>query len=221
MKLLKEAIVKLFAGAVLMSLLLFLPAGTVHYPGGLRLMMVLFVPMLCGGLVMWKKAPGLLAKRLQAKETQSAQQTVIKLSGLMFLTGFVLAGSDHRFGWTQVSGWIVWLFTGVFLLGYGILGEVLRENAYLSRTVEVRPEQTVIDTGLYGVVRHPMYSATLLMFLSMPLVLGSLAAFPIFLVYLPIIRVRILNEESVLREGLTGYSEYCARVRYRLIPCIW
>ncbi|MBQ4464514.1 MAG: isoprenylcysteine carboxylmethyltransferase family protein, partial [Oscillospiraceae bacterium] len=182
---------------------------------------ILFIPMLLMGIVMLIKSPELLRKRLQNKETQAAQKGVVALSGLMFLAGFVLAGLDFRFGWLVLPKAVSVIAAVIFLAGYAMYAEVLRENAYLSRTVEVQAHQKVIDTGLYGVVRHPMYAATLLMFLSMPLVLGSVISLIVFLVYPAVIAVRIRNEEQVLREGLAGYADYQKRVKYRLVPFIW
>lgn len=219
--LLKEACVKFAAGVILVGALLFLPAGTVHYPGGWLLMAVLFVPMFFAGLVMWRKAPDLLESRLRAKEKEGTQKRVIGLSGLMFLAGFVLAGLDFRWGWTFVPRWLTVAAAAVFLVGYLLFAEVLRENAYLSRVIEVQEGQTVVDSGLYGVIRHPMYSATLLMFLSMPLVLESWIALLVFLMYPVLLYQRIGNEEDVLREQLDGYSAYCEKVKYRLLPFIW
>ena len=216
-----QAIAKFTLGVVLIGALLFLPAGTWNYPGAWRLMVILFVPMFLAGLVMMWKNPALLKKRLQAKEKEREQSTVVKLSGLMFLTGFILAGLDFRFGWLPLPGWISTAATAAFLFSYAIYAEVLRENTYLSRTIEVQQGQKVIDTGLYGIVRHPMYSATVILFLSMPLVLGSPIAFLVFLAYPVIIAKRIHNEEQVLSEGLPGYAEYCRKVRWRLLPLVW
>lgn len=219
--LLKEAIIKIVSGIVLMGLLLFVPAGTIRWLDGWLLMIILFVPMFFAGLLMYAKAPDLLKSRLSAKETQSEQKDVIKYSGLMFLAAFIIAGLNYRFQWIVMPGTIVWIGVVIFLLAYCLFGEVLRENQYLSRTVEVREGQTVVDTGLYGIVRHPMYTATVLLFLSMPLVLNSLISFIIMLVYIPIIVKRIKNEEEVLETELKGYKEYKQKVRYRLIPFIW
>ena len=216
-----QAIVKFSLGVVLVGVLLFLPAGTLDYPGGWLLMAILFVPMFAAGLVMMRKNPDLLKKRLQAKEKQSEQSTVVKLSGLMFLAGFIVAGLDFRFRWLPLPGWVSYAAAAAFLLAYLLYAEVLRENTYLSRTIEVQEGQKVIDTGLYGIVRHPMYSATLLLFLSMPLVLGSLLSFLCFLAYPLIIAKRIRNEEEVLKAGLPGYAEYLQRVKWRLLPLIW
>lgn len=216
-----KAMFRYFSGIILLGLLLFLPAGTLQFSRGWLLMGVLLIPMFLAGIVMMWKNPSLLEKRLHMKESQKEQSLVIRLSGLMFVTGFLLAGLDYRFSWSQMPDWICWLGTGIFLVGYGLYAEVLRENKYLSRTVEVQAGQRVIDSGLYGVVRHPMYSATLLIFLTMPLILGSWAAFAVFLFYPLIIAKRIRNEEQVLAEQLPGYIEYTQRVRYRLLPFLW
>jgi len=216
-----QAIGKFALGVVLVGLLIFLPAGTLRFSGGWLLMGILFVPMFAAGLVMLAKAPGLLQKRLRAKESRKAQDAVVKLSGLMFLAGFIVAGLNFRFGWHRLPGWVSLCAAAVFLLAYLLYAEVLRENAYLSRTIEVQQGQKVIDTGLYGVVRHPMYSATLLLFLSMPLVLGSLPSLVIFLAYPAIIVRRIKDEEALLQVQLQGYSDYQKKVRYRLIPHVW
>lgn len=220
-KLFCQAVVKFALGAVLVGLLIFLPAGTLRYWNGWLLMGILFVPMFFAGIVMMLKNPKLLKKRLNARETQAEQSLVIKLSGLMFVCGFVLAGLNFRLRWLILPDWTAWAAAVVFLLSYLLYAEVLRENAYLSRTVEVQEEQRVIDTGLYGVVRHPMYAATLALFLSIPLVLGSLPSLAVFLAYPLIIARRIRNEEEVLRQGLAGYVEYTGRVKYRLIPFLW
>lgn len=219
--LLKEAIIKIVAGIVLMGVLLFVPAGDPRWRNGWILMGVLFVPMFFAGIIMYVKAPDLLRSRLNAKETQSEQKDVIRYSGLMFLAAFIIAGLDHRFGWTQTPEAVTWAAAAVFLLAYCMFGEVLRENQYLSRTIEVQEDQTVVDTGLYGIVRHPMYTATVFLFLSMPLILGSLPSFIIMLAYIPIIAKRIGNEEAVLEAELKGYAEYKKKVKYRLIPFIW
>ncbi|MBQ1630173.1 MAG: isoprenylcysteine carboxylmethyltransferase family protein [Firmicutes bacterium] len=219
--LLKEALIKIIAGIVLMGVLLFLPAGTIRWPEGWLLMIILFVPMFLAGLLMYFKAPDLLRSRLKAKETQSEQKDVIRYSGLMFLAAFVIAGLNYRFGWITMPRAIVWIGAVIFLLAYCLFGEVLRENRYLSRTIEVRDGQTVVDTGLYGIVRHPMYTATVLLFLSMPLVLNSLISFIIMLAYIPIIVKRIRNEEEVLETELKGYTEYKQKIKYRLLPFIW
>ena len=220
-KLFFQAIAKFTLGVVLIGALIFLPAGTLNYPNGWLLMGILFVPMFCAGLVMMAKNPYLLEKRLDAREKEAEQSLVVKLSGLMFLAGFLLAGLDFRFGWLSLPGWVSIVATVLFLLSYVMYAEVLRENTFLSRTIEVQENQTVVDTGLYGIVRHPMYSATLILFLSMPLVLGSLISFVVFLAYPLIIAKRIRNEEQVLEAGLPGYKEYKQKVRWRLIPYIW
>lgn len=219
--LLKEACIKFCAGVLLVALLLLVPAGTIRYPGAWLLMAVLFIPMFFAGLVMWRKAPDLLERRLRAKERENTQKQVIGLSALMFLAGFVLAGLDFRWHWSRVPGWLMVAAAAIFLVGYLLFAEVLRENAYLSRTIEVQQGQKVVDTGLYGLVRHPMYSATLLMFLSMPLILGSWISLLVFLVYPALIYRRILNEEAVLSKELQGYPEYCKKVTCRLLPYIW
>ena len=216
-----RALAKFASGALLTGLLLFLPAGTLCWPRGWLLMGLLFAPMFIAGLAMLAKAPALLEKRLNARETQGAQRRVILLSALMFAGGFILAGLDFRFGWTRMPGWTAGAASALFLAAYALYAEVLRENEWLSRTVEVQAGQRVVDTGLYGVVRHPMYAATLLLFLAMPLVLGSLPALAAFLAYPFIIVGRIRNEEQVLRDGLPGYAEYMTKVRWRLIPGIW
>ena len=220
-KLFKQAIAKFLTGLLMVGLLLFLPAGTFAYWQGWLLLGILFVPMFIAGLVMMKKSPELLRKRLDVREQQSEQKAVIALSGLMFLAAFVVAGLNVRFGWLVLPAWVSWAAAVLFLLAYALYAEVLRENVWLSRTVEVQENQKVIDTGLYGVVRHPMYMATLLLFLSMPLVLGSPLSFVIMLAYIPIIARRIRNEEQVLEEGLPGYREYKKRVRYKVIPHVW
>ena len=220
-KLYFEAILKISAGVALMSVLLFLPAGTVDYPGGWLLMGILFIPMFLAGLVMMAVNPNLLRSRLNAKEKEREQDMVIKLSGLMFLVGFILAGLDFRFGWSNLPFTVNCVGAGLFLLAYALYAEVLRENTWLSRIIEVQENQTVVSTGLYGIVRHPMYAATLLLFLSMPIVLGSIPAFLVFLCYPLIIAKRIRNEEEVLSRDLPGYTEYLQKVRWRLIPYIW
>lgn len=216
-----QAMVKFLSGLLLVGALLFLPAGTWDYWQAWLLIGILFVPMFVAGLVLMKKNPDLLRKRLNAKEEQAEQRTVIALSGLMFLAAFLLAGLNRRFGWCVLPAWASWAAAGVFLLAYALYAEVLRENAYLSRTIEVQEGQKVVDTGLYGIVRHPMYAVTLFLFLSMPLVLACPYSFAVMLVYIPIIVKRIRNEEDVLEEGLAGYAEYKQRVKYRLVPGIW
>ena len=221
MKLWLNALIKYISGLLMMGLLLFLPAGTPAYAGGWRFIGLLFIPMLILGIALLIKAPDLLAKRLNAKEKQTAQKGIVAAAGMIFLLAFVLAGLDHRYGWTVVPAWLIWLSSAVMLLSYGMYAEVMRENAYLSRTVEVQKNQTVISTGLYGIVRHPMYLATLLMFLPMPLILGSFWGLIPFALYPVLIIIRIFNEEKILTEGLSGYSEYKTKVKYRLIPFIW
>lgn len=220
-KLMALASTKFFTGLVLVGLLLFLPAGTIHYPCGWLLMAVLFVPMFIVGVVMMLRSPELLKRRLNAKEKETEQKKVVAFSGVMFIVAFVVAGLNFRYSWIAMPTWSVWSAVAVFLLSYIMYAEVLRENEYLSRTIEVQENQKVVDTGLYGIVRHPMYSATVLMFLSMPLVLGSLPSFVIMLAYIPIIVKRISNEEKVLMSELYGYKEYCNRVKYRLIPFVY
>ena len=220
-ELFSQALLKFFLGVILIGLLIFLPAGSFAYWNGWLFMGVLFIPMFAAGIVMMFKSPALLRSRLKAKETEGEQQLVIKLSGLMFLLGFIVAGLDHRFGWVTLPNWVVYAAASAFLFAYLLYAEVLRENMYLSRVIEVQEGQKVIDTGLYGIVRHPMYSATLLLFLSMPLILGSIVAFPIFLAYPVIIAKRIRNEEEVLERELAGYTAYKSKVRYKMIPFIW
>ncbi len=221
MKLLINALIKLLSGLILISALLFLPAWTVNYPGAWLLLALLFVPMLIMGIALFIKAPELLKKRLNNKEKEKTQRGVVALSGLMFPVGFVLSALDFRFGWSKVPMWITITSSVLFLLGYAMYAEVMRENAYLSRTVEVQKGQTVISTGLYGVVRHPMYLATLFMFLPLPLILGSFWALIPFSLYPVVIVIRIINEEKILTEGLKGYAEYKTKVKYRIIPFIW
>ena len=220
-KLFFQAIGKFLFGLVLVGLLLFLPAWSLKYWNGWLFLGILFVPMFFAGIVMMCKNPELLKKRLNAKEEEQEQKTVIALSGLMFLAAFIVAGLNFRFQWIVLPAWAVWIGVGVFLAAYLMYAEVLRENTYLSRTVEVQENQKVIDTGLYGIVRHPMYSATLFLFLSMGIVLGSPISVAILLLYIPIIALRMNNEEQVLEEGLEGYREYKTRVKYKVIPFIW
>lgn len=216
-----QAVIKFTLGVFIVGLLIFLPAGSLGYWNGWLLMGILFIPMFLAGIVLMLKNPKLLQKRLGAKEKQAEQNMVVKLSGLMFLIGFIMAGFNFRFGWLLLPKAVSIAAAVCFLLAYLFYAEVMRENTYLSRTVEIQENQTVIDNGLYGIVRHPMYSATLLLFLSMPLVLGSFQAFVIFLSYPFIIAKRIENEEEVLENGLQGYAEYKKRVKYRLIPFVW
>jgi len=219
--LLTQALIKFLAGILLIGLLVFLPAGSFAYWQGWLLMAVLFVPMLIAGIVMLAKNPGLLRKRLNAKEKEGEQKAVVALSGLLFIISFVTAGLNWRLRWWLLPDWAIWTAAAFFILSYILYAEVLRENEYLSRTIEVQEGQKVIDTGLYGIVRHPMYMATVIMFLSMPLVLGSPISFIIMLGYIPIIAKRIRNEEKVLSEGLDGYKEYMKRVKYKVIPFVW
>lgn len=216
-----QAIFKFLLGFVLVAALLLLPAGTIVYWNAWLLIGLLFVPMFIAGLVMMKTNPNLLRSRLNAREQEGEQQLVIKLSGLMFMCGFITAGLDFRFGWSALPKWVIAAASAVFLLAYALYAEVLRENTWLSRTIEVQENQKVVDTGLYGIVRHPMYAVTLLLFCSMPLVLGSIPAFVIFLCYPVLISRRIRNEEEVLLRELKGYDAYCRRVRWRLIPGLW
>ena len=216
-----RAMILFACGLLLVGLLLFLPAGSFAYWQGWLLIGILFVPMFAAGLVMMAKSPELLRRRLNAKEEQGEQKQVIAGSGLMFLASFILAGLNFRFGWLSLPRWLVWTAAVLFLLGYLLYAEVLRENVWLSRTIEVQEHQTVVDTGLYSIVRHPMYAATVLLFLSLPLVLASPLSFALMLLYLPLIAKRIRNEEAVLEQGLAGYADYKKRVKYRLIPGIW
>ena len=221
LKLFFQALVKFISGIVLVGVLIFLPAGSLGYFNGRLLMDILFVPMFIAGIVMIFKSPGLLEKRLNAKEKRQEQDLVVKLSGLMFLTGFIVSGLGFRFGWYILPKAVSVAGAVMFLISYLLYAEVMRENAYLSRTIEVQKNQKVVDTGLYGIVRHPMYSVTLILFLSMPIVLGSVYAFLIFLVYPFIISRRIKDEEELLEKELDGYKEYKQKVKYRLIPFIW
>lgn len=219
--LLSKALTRTVAGLVLICLMLFLPAGTFDYSGGWMFIALLFVPMTIAGVVLFVKSPYLLRKRLDAKEGEKAQKTVVALSGLMFIAVFVLAGLDFRFGWTSVPGWLFRTSSAVFPLAYLMYAEVIRENAWLSRTIDVQEDHKVVSTGLYGIVRHPMYSATILLFLSIPLILGSWISFGVMLLYIPIIAARIRNEESVLETSLEGYTEYKKKVRFKVIPGLW
>lgn len=221
MKLLISAITKLLCGLLMVGLLIFLPAGDLYFTNGWLLIALLFVPMLIAGFVMLAKSPELLAKRLDVKEKQGTQKKVVALSGLMFIAGFAVAGLDYRFSWSEVPPAVVIVASVLFVTAYGLYGQVLRENAYLSRTIRVEEGQKVIDTGLYGVVRHPMYMATILLFMMMPLVLGSWYALIPFACYPAIIIVRLKDEEKLLRRELPGYAEYQKKVKYRIIPFIW
>ena len=220
-KLFIQAIIKFAAGLILVGLLLFLPAGTFAFWQAWLFIGILFVPMLIAGFVMMFRSPELLRKRLNAKEEQKEQKAVVALSGIMFLAAFVIAGLNFRFKWLVLPNWTVIVGTVVFLLAYAMYAEVLRENAYLSRTIEVQEDQKVIDTGLYGIVRHPMYSATLFLFISMGFVLASPISVAILLLYIPIIAKRMKNEEKILEEGLEGYTDYKKRVKYKVIPFVW
>ena len=220
-KLFFGALLKFISGLLLVMLLLFLPAGSFAYWQGWLLIGILFVPMFAAGLVMLVKSPELLRRRLNMREEQGEQRQVIAGSALLFLAVFVLAGLNFRFGWLLLPRWLSWAAALLFLLAYLLYAEVLRENVWLSRTIEVQEHQTVVDTGLYSIVRHPMYAATVLLFLSLPLVLASPLSFALMLLYLPLIAKRIRNEEAVLEQGLAGYADYKKRVKYRLIPGIW
>lgn len=220
-KLFFEALLKFLLGIILIGLLIFIPANTIRYWNGWLFMGLLFIPMFVASIVMMIKVPNLLKNRLDAKEKESEQKSVVALSGLMFLAGFIMAGLDYRFNWIQLPDIIVIIASIIFLLSYILYAEVLRENIFLSRTIEVQKDQKVIDTGLYGIVRHPMYFATIFLFLSMPLILGSFIAFIIFLVYPFIIVKRIKNEEQVLEKELEGYKEYKKKVKYKMIPFVW
>ena len=221
MKLFLSALIKFLIGLLLVAALIFLPAGTLAYPGGILFLCLLFIPMLLMGIVMLARARDLLAKRLDAKERQAAQKGVQSLSGLVFIAGFVLAGLDFRFSWSDVPLPVVIAASVIFLVGYGLYAEVMRENAYLSRTVKVEEGQTVVSTGLYGIIRHPMYTASILMFLSIPLVMGSWYAMIPFAFYPALMVVRVLDEEKLLTAELSGYGEYKRKVKYRMIPFIW
>ena len=220
-KLFIEAIIKFIFGVLLIGLLIFLPAGTTGYWNGWLFMGLLFIPMFIAGIVMMIKSPELLKKRLNAKEKENEQKQVLLFSGLMFLAGFILAGLNYRYNWIMVPNLVVIISSVIFIIAYILYAEVLRENTYLSRTIEVQENQKIVDTGLYGLVRHPMYAVTILLFLSMPLVLGSIISFVIFLVYPFIIAKRIKNEEEVLEKELEGYAEYKKKVKYKMIPFIW
>lgn len=221
MKLACSALIKFLVGLLLVGALLFLPAGSLYYPNGWLFIGLLFIPMLILGVVLLIKSPDLLKKRLGAKEQETTQRGVVAVSGLLFILGFVVAGLDFRFGWSSMPMWVVTVSSAVLLISYALYAEVMRENAYLSRTVEVQENQKVIDTGLYGIVRHPMYAVTLWLFLSIPMVLGSWWSLLCFAPYLAVIVVRIRNEEKVLEAGLDGYTDYKKRVKYRLVPFVW
>lgn len=220
-KLFFEAIIKVLLGILIMGLLIFIPAGTVNYWNGWLLVGLLFIPMFLAGIVMMIKSPDLLKKRLNVKEKQGEQKQVILLSGLMFIAGFIVAGLNYRYGGVTLPNIVIIISSIIFVLSYIVYAEVLRENKYLSRTIEVQENQKVVDSGLYGIVRHPMYAATIFLFLSMPLILGSIYSFVIFLIYPIIIAKRIKNEEEVLEKELNGYTEYKNKVKYKMIPFIW
>lgn len=220
-KLFFQAMIKFLLGVLLIGLLLFIPANTIYYWNGWLFMGLLFVPMFIAGIVLMIKNPELLRKRLNAKEKENEQKQVIAVSGLMFLLGFIIAGLNYKYNWIVIPNIVVIISSILFILAYILYAEVLRENTYLSRTIEVQENQKVIDTGLYGIVRHPMYAATILLFLTMPLILGSIVSFVIFLVYPIIINKRIKNEEKVLEKELLGYAEYKDRVKYKVIPFVW
>lgn len=219
--LLTQALIKLVSGLLLICILIFLPAGSFSFWQGWLFIGILFIPMLIAGVILMRKNPDLLRKRLDAKEKESEQRTVVAMSGFLFLAAFIIAGLNWRFGWWLIPDWAVWVAAGMFLCSYVLYAEVLRENTYLSRTIEVQNGQKVIDTGLYGIVRHPMYMATIILFLSMQLVLASPISFFIMLGYIPVIAKRINNEEHVLEEGLDGYKEYKEKVKNKIIPGIW
>jgi protein-S-isoprenylcysteine O-methyltransferase Ste14 len=219
--LLTQALIKLVSGLLLICILIFLPAGSFSFWQGWLFIGILFIPMLIAGVILMRKNPDLLRKRLDAKEKESEQRTVVAMSGFLFLAAFIIAGLNWRFGWWLIPDWAVWVAAGMFLCSYVLYAEVLRENTYLSRTIEVQKGQKVIDTGLYGIVRHPMYMATIILFLSMQLVLASPISFFIMLGYIPVIAKRINNEEHVLEEGLDGYKEYKEKVKNKIIPGIW
>ena len=221
MNLLISALTKYIAGVVLFGTLLFLPAGTLHWLNGWLMMGILFIPMMIIGIVMLCSAPELLTKRIKNKEERTTQKGVVALSGLLFIVSFILAGLNYRYQWHTLPTILPYIASIIFLIGYALYAEVMRENAWLSRTIEVQENQSVVSTGLYGIVRHPMYMATILMYLAMPLVLGSLIAFGIMLLYIPIIIHRINDEEQLLKTELPGYTEYCTQVRWQLMPFIY
>ena len=221
MKLLISSLSKLLIGLSAITILLFVPAGTFAFPGAWRLLMLLFIPMIIMGIALLIWAPDTLSRRLRSKEERVKQKGVVALSGLLFVASFILAGLDFRFGWSQVPGWVTWTASCVFVLSYGMYAEVMRENEWLSRSIEVMEGQKVVSTGLYGIVRHPMYTATILMFLAMPLVMGSWWAFLVMVPYVIAIVTRIKDEETLLTKELEGYLEYKEKVRWKLIPYIW
>lgn len=221
LKLFFQAILKFVIGAIGVGLLIFIPAGTLNYWNGWLFMGLLFIPMFIAGIVLMIKNPELLAKRLNAKEKENEQKQVVVLSGLMFLAGFIIAGLNNKYNWIMLPNMVIYISSIMFIIAYVLYAEVLRENTYLSRTIEVQENQKVIDTGLYGVIRHPMYAATILLFLSIPLILGSIISFIIFMIYPILIAKRISNEEKVLEKDLQGYAEYKDKVKYKILPFIW
>ena len=221
MKLMLGALIKFVFGLALVAALLFLPAGSVGYFNGWLFIGLLFIPMLILGIFLLIKSPALLEKRISAKEKENTQRVVVAVSGVLFIAGFVVAGLDFRFGWSYVPLWVVYVSSAVLFISYALYAEVMRENAYLSRTIEVQENQKVVDTGLYGIVRHPMYAVTIWLFLSIPLVLGSWWSLVCFVPYIAVIAVRIVNEEKVLEANLEGYNEYKKRVKYRILPFVW
>lgn len=221
MKLALSALIKFIIGLLLVGALLFLPAGTLAYTNGWLFIGLLFIPMLFLGILLLIRSPALLERRLVAKEKENTQKGVVATSGILFISGFAVAGLDFRFGWSKMPLWVVIVSSVVLLISYALYAEVMRENVYLSRTIEVLKDQKVVDTGLYGIVRHPMYAVTLWLFLAIPLVLGSWWSLLCFLPYIAVIVIRIHNEESVLEAGLEGYTEYKKRVKYRLLPFVW
>ena len=221
MKLAIKGLLKFLIGAILVGAMLFLPAGTLAYANAWLFLGLLFIPILIVGVVMFFKSPSLLEKRLNAKEKEKSQKGVLAASALLFICGFVVAGLDYRFGWSKMPLWVVIIGCVVLVVAYALYAEVMRENAYLSRTIEVQENQKVVDKGLYAIVRHPMYAVTVWLFLAIPIVLASWWAIICFAPYIPVIIVRILNEEKVLEEGLEGYADYKRKVKYRLIPFIW
>ena len=221
LKLFFQAILKFVIGAIGVGLLIFIPAGTLNYWNGWLFMGLLFIPMFIAGIVLMIKNPELLIKRLNAKEKENEQKQVVLLSGLMFLAGFIVAGLNYKYNWIMLPNIVIYISSILFIIAYALYAEVLRENTYLSRTIEVQENQKVIDTGLYGVVRHPMYAATILLFLSIPLILGSIISFIICMIYPILIAKRISNEEKVLEKDLQGYAEYKDKVKYKILPFIW
>lgn len=221
LKLFLEAIIKYLSGIIIVGALIFIPAGTIQYINGWIFMGILFIPMFIAGIVMMIKSPELLKRRLNAKEKQKEQKEVVKFSGLMFIVGFIVAGLNYRYSWIVLPQYVTIIASVIFLIAYILYAEVLRENQTLLRTIEVEKDQKVVDTGLYSIVRHPMYAITVLLFLAMPLILGSIISFGIFLIYPFIIAKRIKNEEEVLEKDLKGYTEYKKKVKYKMIPFVW